>query len=169
MVASRGGAQSGIQDWWWRGSRSQLGSEKAVTQRVLLSRNCPSQFWQRRKKKLLPVPCWELICFYCPSQHFICTETSCKIASPRQCKPFKFANNKRINDITIEDVTRAGYSQPGPRCQKIWPWASLYTQYNTLTSKWDAHRCHDSSKANNKRPKKWAMAQFLEIPTPSPK
>ena len=34
------------------------------------------------------------------------------------------------------------------------PWASLYAHCNILAyAKWQTHRCHDSSKANHKRPK----------------
>ena len=46
------------------------------------------------------------------------------------------------------------------------PWASLYVHCNTLVYvKWHTHMCHDSYKANHKRPERWVAAQFLKIPT----
>lgn len=49
---------------------------------------------------------WELTRPYYRLPHLTCTGTSCKIASPRQCKSLKFANNRRINRLPVAAMTR---------------------------------------------------------------
>lgn len=68
----------------------------------------------------------------------------------------------RVQGTTFERIT-----QPEDQTDPSWLPLELEPQPSLLThqhTKWHTHGRQDSSKA-----KKWAVAQFWEIPTPSPK